>query len=133
MDDLRKLAEDKNIRDARKLYQYAQSKGYSVSVKDAAEALKHSVQRQVLSNGPRYKGHFASVGPGKDLQLDLIDRGANNLKAKRGVANMPLLGQMCSPANWLLSHSKPRRPPPCCRPKTTLLSVWSHTQKTMIL
>ena len=92
MDDLRKLAEDKNIRDARKLYQYAQSKGYSVSVKDAAEALKHSVQRQVLSNGPRYKGHFASVGPGKDLQLDLIDWGANNLKAKRGGGQYALVG-----------------------------------------
>jgi len=70
MDDLRKLAEEKNIRDARKLYKYAQSKGYSVTVKDAAEALKDSVQRQVLSNGPRYKGHFASVGPGKDLQYN---------------------------------------------------------------
>ena len=80
MEDLRALAENKNIRDPRKLYQYARSQGQEVTVKQATEALRNSTSRQLLAPPTRYQGHFASSGPGDSLQLDLIDFGARNKK-----------------------------------------------------
>ena len=71
--DLKQLAEDKNIRDPRKLYQYAQSQGIKVSQKDAAQALRDSTSRQLLAPPVRYQGHFAASSPGDQIQLDLID------------------------------------------------------------
>jgi hypothetical protein len=75
---LRDLGNQHNIRDARKLYQLAQQKGHvtgrnGITQADAVEALKTSVQRQLLAPKPRYRGHFASSAPQKDLQMDLID------------------------------------------------------------
>ena len=78
--DLKQLAEDKNIRDPRKLYQYAQSQGIKVSQKDAAQALRDSTSRQLLAPPVRYQGHFAASSPGDQIQLDLIDWGARNKK-----------------------------------------------------
>ena len=94
VDELRQLALDMNIRDARKLYQMAQSREVrDITMKMATEALKDSVQRQVLGNpGAGYNGHFASTGPGRDLQEDLIDWGANNQKAKKGGGQYALVG-----------------------------------------
>ncbi len=45
---LKDLASDKNIRDSRKLYQFARSKGLYVTSDLADKALKDSVPRQVL-------------------------------------------------------------------------------------
>ena len=78
---LKDLANDKNIRDARKLYQYARALGMNfVTQKMAVEALKDSVQRQVLAPAPSGKGHFASSRPGQDIQADLIDFSKNTFQ-----------------------------------------------------
>ena len=75
---LRDLANDKNIRDARKLYQYARAKGMNfVTQGMAVAALKDSIQRQVLAPAPSGRGHFASSRPGQDIQADLIDFSKN--------------------------------------------------------
>ena len=74
---LKDLAYNKNIRDSRKLYQFAKSQGLEVSTKLAAQALEGSVARQVLAPPPRYEGHFASSRPGQDIQADLIDFSKN--------------------------------------------------------
>jgi hypothetical protein len=80
MEELRALADDKNIRDARKLYQFARGQGKEITMKQAAEALRNSTSRQLLAPPTRYQGHFASSGPGDQIQLDLIDWGARNKK-----------------------------------------------------
>ena len=78
---LRDLANDKNIRDSRKLYQYAKAKGLEfVTQGMAVAALKDSVQRQVLAPAPSGRGHFASSRPGQDIQADLIDFSKNTSK-----------------------------------------------------
>ena len=85
--DLKQLAEDKNIRDPRKLYQYVRSLGVGpkeVSIKQAAAALRDSTQRELLAPQVRYQGHFAANAPGDQIQADLIDWGAANSKAKKG-------------------------------------------------
>ena len=85
--DLKQLAEDKNIRDPRKLYQYVRSLGVGpkeVSIKQAAAALRDSTQRELLAPQVRYQGHFAANAPGDQIQADLIDWGAANTKAKKG-------------------------------------------------
>jgi hypothetical protein len=85
--DLKQLAEDKNIRDPRKLYQYVRSLGVGpkeVSIKQAAAALRDSTQRELLAPQVRYQGHFAANAPGDQIQADLIDWGAGNTKAKKG-------------------------------------------------
>ena len=67
---LRDLANDKNIRDSRKLYQCAKAKGLEfVTQGMAVAALKDSVQRQVLAPAPSGRGHFASSRPGQDRQI----------------------------------------------------------------
>ena len=78
IEELRHLAHDKNIRDARKLYQYAKT----LEIRDitqaiAAKALESSIPRQVLAPPPRYSGQFASSRPGQDIQADLIDFSKN--------------------------------------------------------
>ena len=78
LQQLKDLANDKNIRDSRKLYQYAQAKGLGfVTQKLATEALRDSVARQVLAPPPSGRGHFASSRPGQDIQADLIDFSKN--------------------------------------------------------
>ena len=74
IEELRQLAYDKNIRDARKLYQYAKTLEIrDVTMALASKALESQVARQVLAPPPRYQGHFASSRPGQDIQADSID------------------------------------------------------------
>ena len=81
VEELRLLASDLNIRDARKLYQVAKGREYrDITQKMAAEALRSSVQRQVLAPPTRYRGHYAAVGPG-EIQEDLIDFSNNTKKS----------------------------------------------------
>ena len=80
IEELRQLAHDKNIRDVRKLYQYAKTKDIDVTMAVAAKALESSVAKQVPAPPPRYKGHFASSRPGQDIQADLIDFSQNTSK-----------------------------------------------------
>ena len=78
LEELRALARDRNIRDARKLYQMAKAQEMrDVTQALAKEALESSVARQVLAPPPRSAGHFASSRPGQDLQADLIDFSKN--------------------------------------------------------
>ena len=78
LQQLKDLATDKNIRDARKLYQFAKIKGMDFATDAmATSALKDSVQRQVLAPPPTGRGHFASSRPGQDIQADLIDFSKN--------------------------------------------------------
>jgi hypothetical protein len=78
LEELRALAHDRNIRDARKLYQLAKAQEMrGVTQALATEALSSSVARQVLAPPPRSAGHFASSRPGQDIQADLIDFSKN--------------------------------------------------------
>ena len=78
LEELRALAENRNIRDARKLYQLAKAQEMrGVTQALASEALKGSIPRQVLAPPPRSAGHFASSRPGQDIQADLIDFSKN--------------------------------------------------------
>ena len=68
LQELRQLAHEKNIRDARKLYQFAKTQGiHDITQALAAKALEASIPRQVLAPPPRYRGHFASSRPGQDI------------------------------------------------------------------
>jgi hypothetical protein len=78
LEELRVLADNRNIRDARKLYQLAKAQEIrGVTQALATEALSSSVARQILAPPPRSAGHFASSRPGQDLQADLIDFSKN--------------------------------------------------------
>ena len=78
LEELRGLADSRNIRDARKLYQLAKVQEIrGVTQALATEALGSSVARQVLAPPPRSAGHFASSRPGQDIQADLIDFSKN--------------------------------------------------------
>ena len=75
---LKELANNKNIRDSRKLYQYAKARGMDfVTHGMAVAALRDSIQRQILAPAPSGRGHFASSRPGQDIQADLIDFSKN--------------------------------------------------------
>ena len=84
MEALRALADEKNIRDVRKLYQFARGRGEEVTMTQAAEALRTSTQRELLAPPAKALGHFAATRPGDQIQADLIDWGALNKKAKKG-------------------------------------------------
>jgi hypothetical protein len=78
LEELRALADSRNIRDARKLYQTAKAQEMrGVTQALATEALSSSVARQILAPPPRSAGHFASSRPGQDIQTDLIDFSKN--------------------------------------------------------
>ena len=65
---LKELANNKNIRDSRKLYQYAKARGMDfVTQAMAVAALRDSIQRQILAPAPSGRGHFASSRPGQDI------------------------------------------------------------------
>ena len=83
LEELRALADSRNIRDARKLYQLAKAQEVrGVTQALATEALSSSVARQILAPPPRSAGHFASSRPGQDIQADLIDFSKNTPKLK---------------------------------------------------
>jgi hypothetical protein len=61
LEELRALADSRNIRDARKLYQTAKAQ----EMRGVTQALAtDSVARQVLAPPPRSASHFASSRPG---------------------------------------------------------------------
>ena len=73
VEKLRQFALDKNIRDARKLYQYAKTKEIGKFTQEMArKALDSDIARQVLAPPPTTHGQFASSMPGHDIQADLI-------------------------------------------------------------
>ena len=85
VEELRALAKEMFIRDARKLHQVAKSRnipGASMAV--ATEALKDSVARQVLAPKPRSLGKSAAEGPDSRFQADLVDFSQNTNAKKHG-------------------------------------------------
>ena len=70
LEELRALAKDRNIRDARKLYQMAKAQEMrDVTQALAKEALESLVARQVLAPPPRSAGHFASSRQARTSRL----------------------------------------------------------------
>ena len=86
MEALRDLADDFNVRDARKLYRLARQRDLDVTQAMAFEALKADVARQVQAPRPRALGKSAAEGPNDRLQADLIDFSQNTRgKTKYGL------------------------------------------------
>ena len=77
MEALKDLAKQLYIRDPRKLFVAAKSRGLEVTTKSATEALKTNIAKQVLSMKPRALGKTAATGPEKTFQADLIDFALN--------------------------------------------------------
>ena len=85
----KKLADDFNVRDPRKLYQLARQRDLDVTQAMAFEALKADVGRQVQAPRPRALGKSAAEGPNDRLQADLIDFSQNTRgKTKYGLVVM---------------------------------------------
>ena len=80
IENLKLLANEYNIRSAAKLRQQAQLEGVSVTLREAAEALKTDLARQVFAPKPRSLGKSAAEGPNDRLQFDLIDYSKNTKK-----------------------------------------------------
>ena len=77
---LRQLANDFNVRDARKLHQLARREfpdRPDLTQSRARVALRKNVARQVLAPKPRSQGKSAAKGPNDRLQADLIDFSQN--------------------------------------------------------
>ena len=100
--ELQQLAEELNIRDARKLYQAAARREYrGVSLQQDREALKGDVARQVLAPKPRSLGKSGASAPDKILQSD------SSTSAKtRGLAAQTRT-MHCSSLMFILVNSKP--------------------------
>ena len=78
---LKALAEEYNIRSPAKLRQQSALEGVGVTTREAQEALKNDVARQVFAPKPRSLGKSAAEGPNdRRLQFDLIDFSNNTSK-----------------------------------------------------
>ena len=78
IDALRELADELNIRDARKLVAAARRREFrDVTEPLARQALRKDVARQVLAPPPRSTGKSAAEGPDKRFQADLLDFSKN--------------------------------------------------------
>ena len=74
LQQLRNLADEFVVRDARKLYQLARSQGVDgATTALATEALRSDIARQTLRPPPRATGRSAAPRPNSTLQADLID------------------------------------------------------------
>ena len=74
------LADEYSIRSPAKLQRQALLEGVRVSIREAQEALKTDLGRQVFGPKPRSRGKSAAEGPNDRLQFDLIDYAANTSK-----------------------------------------------------
>ena len=82
----RGLAEEFNVRDARKLYQIARRdhpERRDLTAARARAALRTDVAQQVLAQKPRSLGKSAADSPNDRLQADLIDFNVNTRGAKK--------------------------------------------------
>lgn len=77
---LKALAGEYNIRTAPKLQQQSLLEGVRVTLKEAQEALRVDLPRQVLAPKPRSLGKSAAEGPNERLQFDLIDFSNNTTR-----------------------------------------------------
>mgnify|MGYP000650837130 CR=1 FL=1 len=83
IEELKNLADDFNVRDARKLYQMAKARGMDMTRAQAREALASEVARQVFKQLNRTQGKSAAEQPNDRFQVDLVDFSAN-AKASSG-------------------------------------------------
>ena len=89
---LRQLANDFNVRDARKLHQLARREfpdRPDLTQSRARVALREDVARQVLAPKPRSQGKSAAEGPNDRLQADLIDFSQNTRSRNKCPARTP--------------------------------------------
>ena len=80
IENLRQLASEFSIRSAAKLRKQALLEGVKVTLREAEEALKTDLAKQVFAPKPRSLGKSAAEGPNDRLQFDLIDFSNNTKK-----------------------------------------------------
>ena len=80
IENLKQLADEYSIRSAAKLRKQALLEGVNVTLKEAAEALRTDLAKQVFAPKPRSLGKSAAEGPNDRLQFDLIDFSNNTKK-----------------------------------------------------
>ena len=78
--NLKALADEFNIRSPAKLRKQALLEGVKVTLKEAEEALRTDLARQVFAPPPRSLGKSAAEAPNDRLQFDLIDFSLNTKK-----------------------------------------------------
>ena len=80
IENLKALADEYSIRSPAKLQKQAPLEGVRVSIREAQEALKTDLGRQVFGPKPRSRGKSAAEGPNDRLGFHLIDCAANTSK-----------------------------------------------------
>ena len=80
IENLKQLAAEYSIRSAEKLRKQALLEGTKVTRREAEEALKFDLAKQVFAPKPRSLGKSAAEGPNDRLQFDLIDFSNNTKK-----------------------------------------------------
>jgi hypothetical protein len=80
IENLKQLAAEFSIRSAEKLRKQALLEGTKVTRREAEEALKTDLAKQVFAPKPRSLGKSAAEGPNNRLQFDLIDFSNNTKK-----------------------------------------------------
>ena len=78
--NLKELADEYNIRSPAKLRQQSLIDGVKVTLREAEEALRTNLARQVFAPKPRSLGKSAAEAPNSRLQFDLIDFNLNTKK-----------------------------------------------------
>ena len=87
---LMSLADEYNIRSPAKLRQQSLVDDVNVTIREAQEALRVDMPRQVLAPKPRSLGKSAAEGPNDRLQFDLID--FSNNTSRRNPDRFALVG-----------------------------------------
>ena len=80
IENFKQLAAEYSIRSAAKLRKQALLEGTKVTLREAAEALKTDLAKQVFAPKPRSLGKSAAEGPSDRLQFDLLDFSNNTKK-----------------------------------------------------
>ena len=106
---LKDLADEFVVRDARKLLQLARSQGVDGGTTAlAAQALRSDVARQVLAPPPRATGKSAAPRPDSTLQEDLIDFSLNLPPTKEGNRYLAVLSDISLRASYAQCRCPPR-------------------------
>ena len=80
IENLKQLADEYSIRSPAKLRAQALLEGVKVTLREAEEALRTDLAKQVFAPKPRSLGKSAAEGPNDRLQVDLIDFSNNTKK-----------------------------------------------------
>ena len=85
LENLKDLAFEHSTRSPAKLQKQAVFEGVRVSTREAQEALRTDLGRQVFGPKPRSRGKSAAEGPKDRLQFDLTDFSNNTSKKSESV------------------------------------------------